>query len=119
MGYLMHITKREHWYDDTPEKITTEEWRRVIVADPDFELWDGETDVYRLKGCDINIAIFFDEEDGSIDIRSGYFEEVLPKVLEVASRLGAVVEGDEGEFYLMTERGRETTYERPGRACPG
>ena len=28
------------------------EWLRVVEADPDFELWPGETDVSTPKGCE-------------------------------------------------------------------
>ena len=117
MGYLMHITRGDHWSDDTKERITEEEWQKAVGSHPRLELWDGETDIYTVKGCDgITPALGYEDNTGTIWVRAGYFEEVLPVVLELASELGAVVQGDEGEYYLITENGRETTRERPPTA---
>jgi hypothetical protein len=80
-------------------KITSEE-KKVVETNPDLVLWDGETDISTLKGCDgLQPALWQNEDTGDIWIRYGYFEEALPKVLEIASRLGAIVQGDDGENY--------------------
>jgi hypothetical protein len=119
MGYLMFITRGDHWSDDAKERITAEEWRKVVESHPKLELWEGETDVYTVKGCDgITPALGYNDETGTIWIRAGYFEEVLPVVLELAGKLRAVVQGEAGEYYLITENGRETTRERPQPPTP-
>ena len=112
MGYHIHIT-RGNWWEDKTDKITPEEWREVIEADTDFELWPGETEVYTLKMCEVRPAFSYSDVTGTIWVRAGYFEEVLPKVLEVAAKLGGIVQGDEGEFYRLTDQGRETFWENP------
>ena len=114
MGYLMHITRGDDWSDDAKERITAEEWRKVIESHTQVELWEGETDVYTVKDCDgVTPAIGYDDRSGTIWVRAGYFEEALPVILDLADQLGAVVQGDDGEYYLITEKGRETTLERP------
>jgi hypothetical protein len=100
-------------------RIKAEEWQRVVESDSDLVLWAGETDIYTLKGCnELQPALWHNEDTGDIWIRFGYFEEVLPKILEIAIRLGGVVQGDDGEYYLVSVCGRETTWERPNPAPP-
>ncbi len=120
MGYKLHITRGENWSDHEP-RIAREEWERVVAEDLDLKLYDetqrGEPDpVYRLEIPDLDHAFYYEPVTGTIDVGRGYFEDVLPKVLEIAAKLGAVVQGDEGEYYRMTEAGRETTDVRPDRA---
>ena len=117
MGYELHITRGDDW-SDRKRRIARDEWERVVAADPDLKLYDeaqrGQRDpVYRLEIPDLDNAFYYQELSGTICVRRGYFEDVLPKVLEIASKLGAVVQGDEGEYYRITGAGRETTYERP------
>jgi hypothetical protein len=110
LGYYIFIS-RDQWGDDVREKIALDEWKRVVEADPDFELWPGETDVYTLKGCEVHPAFFHSERDGRIWVRCGYFEEVLPKVLEAAAKLGAIVFGEQGEIYRLTEQGAQRPWD--------
>ncbi len=117
MGYHLHITRSENW-SDSDRKIGRDEWQRIVEADHDLKLYDdSEADsldpVYKLEIPGLDNAFFYDESTGTIDVGRGYFEDVLWKVLEIAAKLGAVVQGDEREYYLLTKAGRETTYERP------
>lgn len=118
MGYLLHITRRQRWSDDGPGAIERREWEAIVRADPDLLLYnEAEADevdpCYRLNIPDLDHAFSFNERSGVIDVARGYFDEVLPKALEIAWRLGAVVEGDEGEYYQMTAAGKTTTWVRP------
>ena len=117
MGYKLHVTRGENWWDDA-RRIDRDEWRRVVEADPDLKLYDaaeaGELDpVYKLEIPDLDNAFYYNEITGTVDVGRGYFEDVLWKALEIAGKLGAVVQGDEGEYYRLTETGREPTFERP------
>jgi hypothetical protein len=115
MSYALHITRSEHW-SAGDRKIARNEWEQIAAADPDLkpypEAWGDAP--YRLEIPGLDNAFSYFEEAGTIDVVSGYFDEVLWKVLEIAAKLGAVVQGDEGEYYRLTEAGRETTFERPG-----
>ncbi len=123
MSYCLHITRKENWYDDD-RPIAREEWVRVAAADAELEPYeemqaDEDDPVYRLDRPGLDVAFSHDEDTGNIDVSCGYFEDVLPKVLEIAARLGAVVQGDDGEYYRMTESGREMTDVRPDPATGG
>jgi hypothetical protein len=117
MSYALHITRSDRWSADD-RRIARNGWERIAAADPDLkpypEAW-GEA-AYRLEIPDLDNAFSYGERNGTIDVVGGYFEDVLPKVLEIAAKLGAVVQGDAGEFYRITESGRETTFERPDPA---
>jgi hypothetical protein len=54
-------------------------------------------------------AFSYEEEKGTIDVVAGYFPEVLWKVLKIAAKLGAIVQGDSGEFYRQADRGFEVS----------
>jgi hypothetical protein len=121
MSYKLHITRGDNFWDDGPRRIAREEWEQIVAVDPDLKLYDAsEADqqdpVYRLEIPDLDNAFYYSEFFGGIEVGRGYFEDVVWKVLEIAAKLGAVVQGDEGEFYRLTESGRETTYERPDPA---
>lgn len=55
----------------------------------------------------------YNADTGTIGIRRGYFEETARKALQIAAKLGAVLQGDEGEYYRIVESGIETTRNRP------
>jgi hypothetical protein len=118
MGYKLHITRSHDWWDDEPRKIVREEWERIVASDPDLKLYseseaENRDPCYRLEIPDLDNAFYYSERTGTIDVGRGYFEDVLWKLLEIAAKLGAVVQGDEGEYYRLTDAGRETTFERP------
>src|SRR4051812_41536061 len=110
MGYDLHITRGD-WSSDDKDPITYEEWRQVAEADPDLAGWSGNEPTYTLRDCDIHLSFYHSEVSGTVHVRGGYFEEVLWKVLELAAKLNAVVQGDEGEYYRLIEQGVETSWE--------
>ena len=121
MGYDLHITRSRDWAEVTG-RIAFEEWRKIIEADPEFEVYEGscEEGDFRLGYCDFDNCFYCDEPCGTINARPCLLE-VNRKSVEVATKLGAVVQGDGGEFYRLAGSFYETTYERPtiqwGRPC--
>jgi hypothetical protein len=113
MGYDIHITRSPNWWDKT-DRISHEEWRQVVESDPDLEPYDEndpDEDGYKLRERDFDNYVYYNESCGTINMRPG-FRESICKAVEIASKLGAVVQGDEGEFYRVTERGVEKGYEQ-------
>lgn len=113
MGYDLQITRSPDWWDAT-DKIPFEEWRRVVESDPELEPYDdspGE-DGFKLKGTDFDNFLYYDKRCGTINVRPGLLE-CGRKAVEIAKKLGAVVQGDEGEFYKLTEDFYESVLERP------
>lgn len=112
MGYTIHITRSPNWWDGT-DRISHDEWRRFVESDPGIEPYEddpNEEQGYRIRGSDFDNYIFYCERNGTINIKPG-LRECICKAVEIASKLGAVVQGDESEFYRLSERGVEKTYE--------
>src|SRR5438552_13012618 len=99
MGYDVHITRAENWVENEGHKIEESEWHALIESDPElrlagyngphFTLWDGHPE----------------EEKPWLDWRNGNIftkypdEHLLAKMLDIADRLHAKVQGDDGEVY--------------------
>src|SRR5262245_12176702 len=112
MGYDFHITRREKWFSDEGLEITELEWRAVIDADAEMrlagaaehDLPSGEALRYEnpnlaeWTGHPEEETIWFDYRRGSIIVKDPD-EITLEKIQEIAHKLGAKVQGDDGEFY--------------------
>jgi hypothetical protein len=99
MGYDIHITRADMWFNSEASPIPLEEWLAVIASDPELKLdnqngphdflWfppDGQTP-YPLWWA-----------EGRIHTKNPE-RAMVEKMLEVAARLGARVQGDHGEVY--------------------
>lgn len=103
MGYDLHITRAEHWAENRDAWIGADEWSRLVESDaeltpdprngPHFVLWSGPSEYDEP---------WFDWSDGNIYAK--YPDApMLGKMLEIAARLGARVQGDDGEIYARVE----------------
>ena len=100
MGYDFHITRASRWTESDRHPITVDEWLTVVDGDPElqidpdngppFALWSGPC-------CDEGGG-WFDWSDGEIFTKHPD-RAILGKMLELAARLGATVQGDDGEAY--------------------
>lgn len=115
MGYDLHITRRENWFDDDTE-ISIEEWLTVVHNDPELRL-DGFAEAETPTGEKIRI------EDEGLCVWTAYSRhgvngnmawlwhsrgnvmaknpdvEIRQKMWCIADKLGARIQGDEGEWY--------------------
>ena len=100
MGYDLHITRAENWSDSDGPHISAAEWQSLVAADPElspdpdngpsFALWRG-------SGAAAEAWLAWSEPG---DIFTKYPDRALvAKMLQLAERLGARVQGDDGEFY--------------------
>jgi hypothetical protein len=104
MGYELHITRAEHWSDNEQHPITAEEWLAVVTSDPElhidtqngpyFAVWSGP--------CSYPDGGWFEWFDGNISTKHPD-RAILGKMLQIAARLGAHVQGDDGEMYAAPE----------------
>lgn len=103
MGYELHITRADFWAENEGREISPEEWLALIEADeeltrdnrngPYFAILEtGEQDVIR----------WLDWFEGNINAKSPD-RVLLGKMLQVAGRLGATVQGDDGETYTLPD----------------
>jgi hypothetical protein len=104
MGYYLHIHRADEWYDSSARPIPAEEWLTVVASDPElrldpvrgpyFALWPGP--------CRDPGGTWFNWAGGRVFTKSPD-RATVAKMLEVARRLGARVQGDHGEFYNRPE----------------
>jgi hypothetical protein len=101
MGYNLYITRRkDHWDEDGPS-ITEGEWRTLVEADPELDFRDCNNPLLATwSGESTHPDPWFDysAEYGSIDTKNPD-EPIIAKMLEMAKKLNAKVQGDDGEVY--------------------
>ena len=113
MGYDVHITRAADWADNDGFEIPAEEWLRLVGQDPELELdprngpyfasWNGGPD----PG-----ASWLDWSGGDVFTKNPG-PELLAKMESLADRLGARVQGDEGESYRGGEPPEDPPEEVP------
>ncbi len=99
MGYEVHITRADDWISNEDCKIEPSEWLDLVDHDkslrlagcngPYFVIWNGDPN---------EPEAWLDLYEGNITTKSPD-EPLLEKMLEIANRLGAKVQGDDGEIY--------------------
>ena len=102
MGYDLHITRKAQWSDEEGPTIGLDEWLRVIEEDLELSLDQdtqcscGDDDVVLAawKG-DPGLLGWF---NGEISVKDPDRSLIL-KMAEIAKRLEAKVQGDDGEEY--------------------
>ena len=115
MGYEIHITRKEHWSDEEEPTISLDEWKAYIRGDSEMRLGgfaeaivgDGSKLRVEVEGLavwtaysehEINGMAWFGLFEGEVHVKNTD-TEILQKMWRIAEKLGARVQGDEGEFY--------------------
>ena len=134
MGYDLHITRKENWFDeDDSNDIKLTEWTEYIKSDNEMRLdnqasatTDNGDNVtytnqglavwtsYSQSGLDDNYA-WFDLRAGNVTVKNPD-DEIKNKMIDIADRLNAKVQGDDGEIYdtkIFTADKQETKDKRP------
>ena len=116
MGYDVHITRKENWFDEEGDAVSLAEWLAYIEGDLELRL-DGYAEAELKNGSilrtdDPSMAVWIEHpqhgrRDGMawIWLSSGNVQAKNPdddtrlKMWRIAKSLGAKVQGDDGEFY--------------------
>ena len=117
MGYNLHITRKEDWSDeDDSNEIKLTEWTDYIRSDNEMRL-EGKASATTDNGDEVTyhnngLAIWtsyskngFDDNYAWFDLRGGNVtvknpdNEIINKMIDIAGRLNAKVQGDDGETY--------------------
>ena len=114
MAYDIHITRRNNWFDKEGPVISEEEWKKVVEEDSELKLTDyAESslknkpfEIVRLKKHLMGLLsdpitkkdFYFVYSPEKITV-SDAEENVVEKMKQVAQKLDAKVQGDEGELY--------------------
>jgi len=104
MGWEVHMTRAADWSNGDQRPITPDEWLAVVDADPElridqangpcFAVWSGP--------CSYPNGGWFDWAHGCVSTKHPD-RAILGKLLQLAARLGAVVQGDDGGVYTRPE----------------
>lgn len=113
MGYDLHITRRDDWWEDG-ENIPEGDWTALVESDPTLTMTgsvstttpDGSTISYDspllAEWAHDGASIPFDFRSGRVVVKNPD-GPILAKMIEIADSLDAKVVGDEGEVYSKTE----------------
>jgi hypothetical protein len=96
MGYNIYITRKTNWSDTSGPQITPTEW--LAVLDSDAELSRAtDTGDDTLAGAWKGDTLFY-FTDGEVTCKNPD-ENTIRKMVDIAARLKATVQGDDGEQY--------------------
>jgi hypothetical protein len=100
MGYDLHITRKEFWYEEDGDTISLEEWQRYVAMDPEVES-DPENpgdENYVLASHPERWPLWWRADIGEIYTKNPD-DEVIVKLVQIARALNAHVVGDNDEIY--------------------
>jgi hypothetical protein len=122
MGYDLHITRAEDWSESEQHPISRDEWVAYVRSDPEMRLDgvaetatpDGGTLRYANPGLAVWLSwsghgrsdgmAWFDHRNGEIKVKNPD-RDMCIKMHQIATALGARVQGDDGEFYDSSGEG--------------
>ena len=125
MGYDLHITRKEYWFEEeqNTNNILLEEWL-AYIHNPDSELelsdsyWvkvpGSETESHVAPGfCEwiahpLDERPWFDYSDGNISTKNPD-EPTIKKMISIAKEFNAKVQGDDGELYELSPNNEITS----------
>lgn len=113
MGYDLHITKSSDWTNSAKDPIREDQWKALVDSDDELKMDTSVSAQNPSTGEVIELrnplmASWIDSKTGDkhyFYFRSGEItvknptENAIKKMKEVALKIGAKVQGDEGEFY--------------------
>ncbi len=102
MGYDVHITRASEWSQNEGQEITREEWLAQVQSDPELalDLQNGPCFAVWSRPSQ-NPDAWIDWFNGDLFTKNPD-RALVGKMLQIATRLGAKVQGDDGEEYRST-----------------
>ena len=99
MGYDLHITRARSWALNAKHRISADEWLAYIEKDPELSLSrEGGPYFAKWSGKSKLNEPWLDWHDGNIETKHPD-EALIDKMVAIALKLGATVQGDDGEIY--------------------
>lgn len=107
MGYDLHITRRGDWWDEEGPEISRQEWESAVAADSDL-VTQPVPEGWPAGACSSALMTTRpDRQDGTEVLHwdaglvsaKNPSDVLIAKMCELARRLGARVQGDDGEHY--------------------
>jgi hypothetical protein len=97
MGYDFHITRRDDWYDEGAD-ISADEWLKYVESDPELSIDESNGKYFAIWKED-----WLDWRRGEIYTKNPR-KNLVEKMIQIANRLNAKVQGDEGEVYIESSQ---------------
>lgn len=99
MGYELHITRAKFWAENQEHEISRDEWLALVDADPTLRI-DRHNGRYfaELDSSSEGVWRWLNWTEGNISTKNPD-HVTLQKMLQIADRLDAQVQGDDGERY--------------------
>ena len=93
MGYDLRITRSTDWTRNAGHEIDSSEWLACVRDDPEL-IPDPTNGPYAVSWS----STWFDWYEGNV-FTTNPDRATVTKMLKIASALGGVVQGDDGELY--------------------
>ena len=98
MGYDLHITRRAHW-SEKGDDISPNEWLTLVENDPELQLDNSNGPYFAVwQGPSTKTCYWLTWTDGQIYTKNPD-DLIIGKMLKISRKLGAKVQGDDGEIY--------------------
>ena len=99
MGYDIRITRAADWDANAGSEIAAEEWLAIVEADPDLAP-DPENGPFSVSYGESRWLDWFEGNVFTTDPD----QTTVGKMLDIAGRLSAFVQGDDGERYETADQ---------------
>ena len=98
MGYDIHVTRAEFWAENEGHEISLDEWLRYVESDSEVQRdpQNSPTDFLFLAHPKEPWPLWW--QSGDVFTKNPD-KATVQKMIEIAQKLGARVQGDDGEFY--------------------
>jgi hypothetical protein len=98
MGYDLHVTRAEHWSNDD-NQISAREWLELVKGDPELIPSPEHGEYFVIwRGTSYYPETWFNWQDGNIYTKNPD-KATLWKLYQMAQRLNAQLQGDDGEIW--------------------
>lgn len=99
MGYELHITRAEFWAENEGHEISADEWLELVSSDPTLTINVRSGPYFaEFVSSAQDIRRWFNWNEGNI-VTKNPDRVTVEKMLQIASILGASIQGDDGEHY--------------------
>jgi hypothetical protein len=102
MGYDLHITRKEFHADSDGPEITADEWMAYIASDPELRLAPECGKHHAMLRIQSKYPEPWLDWFGGCVYTKNPDKAIVAKMIQIAERLNARVQGDDGEFYEDT-----------------
>ncbi|MFI7426662.1 hypothetical protein ACIBPB_06715 [Micromonospora sp. NPDC049836] len=107
MGYELHISRAEEYYDSEEHPIALDEWLSYAESNPALGVggwlsWDEDRQPIYEYACTDGSLVSLTWFEGAIEIKGHFEGEAYHEFGSIAEDLRANLQGDDGERYTAS-----------------